>query len=271
MFWSAMREAGWIEGQGIEVQPRYATSTDQLNEMAADLIRSGVDLIMTDSTAAARAAKRATTTLPIVFNLAGDPVANDLVASLSRPGGNLTGFWQGLYAEKMLATLKSALPKTSRIAVASDVALRPELERAAAELRVELRNVEVATANAFARFFEIARRANADAVMISNVPFLMPALSRIGGAATHSRFPAIAPFSDFVKGGGLLAYGPVPGQQWARMADQVDKILRGAKPAEIPVELPTRFSLAVNLAAAKALGVTLSPETLLRADEVVRE
>jgi putative tryptophan/tyrosine transport system substrate-binding protein len=264
-----MNELGWFEGRNITIEPRYG-SDEQMRELAAELVRSKVDLIMTDSTPASLAAKEATATIPIVFLVAADPVAGGLVASLARPGGNLTGYVIGSYEEKMLETLKAALPRLSRVARPAGVLLLPDVRRAATGLGLELLGVEGLIPDRFELFLASARKAGADALLIPNIAGLNESLDRLGGAATSAHLPAIGPYAAFARGGGLLAYGPQLGQGWPRIAAQVDKILRGAKPADLPVEQPTRFTLTVNLKAAKALGLTIPQSLLLSADEIIQ-
>jgi putative ABC transport system substrate-binding protein len=267
-FWARMSELGWVEGRNVAIEPRYG-AREQLRELAADLVRSRVDLILTVSTPASLAAREATATIPIVFLVGADPVARGLVASLARPGGNLTGYALGLYDEKMLETLKAALPRLSRVALPAGGPPFPDTERAARDLGLELREIEGLNPDRFDLFFANARKWGADALFIPNIAWLSESLARLGGAATSARLPAIGAETSFASGGGLLAYGPTSGQHWPRIASQVDKILRGAKPAELPVEQPSRFTLAVNLEAAKALGVVIPQLLLLSADEVI--
>ncbi|HEY2816589.1 MAG TPA: ABC transporter substrate-binding protein [Casimicrobiaceae bacterium] len=267
-FWDSMRELGWVEGQNIKIEPRYSAGLEQLPALAAELVRLKVDLMLTDSPEAARAARDATATIPIVFVVGSDPVGRGLVASLARPGGNLTGFAYGMYEGKMLETLKAALPRLSRVAVPVTGPPSSGLVGAAKELAVELQGIETPTLNALGGFFDRARQMGADAALIPNIAWVNPVLPRIGGDATSARFPAIGPFRPFAEGGGLLAYGPFA-QHWPRFAVFVDKILRGARPADLPVEQPTRFTTVINLGAAKALGLRLPQWLLLSADEII--
>ena len=266
-FWDSMRELGWIEGQNIKIEARYSAAPDQLPALATELVRLKVDLILADSTTAARAAKRATTTIPIVFIVGANPEARGLVASLARPDGNLTGFAYGAYEEKMLETLKVALPSLSRVAIPEPES--PVIKGAARSLGIELQVIEASQLDAFAGFFEIARRAGADAALIPNISWLVPVLERVGAYAADARFAAIGPFRSFVIGGGLFSYGPSDGQHWTRVALLADKILRGANPANLPVEQPTRFETVINLKTSRALGLTLPQWLLLSADEVI--
>ena len=170
----------------------------------------------------------------------------------------------------MLDALKAALPGSSRVALPAGGPPFPDTERAARRLGLELLEIEGLSPDRFDHFLANARKAGADALLIPNIAWLSESLARLGGAATSARLPVIAAYRSFARGGGLLAYGPTPGQVWPRLAAQVDKILRGAKPADLPVEQPTRFTLAVNLKAAKVLGITIPQLLLLSADEVIQ-
>jgi len=276
----ALRELGWIEGKNLKFERRSADRGDQLPSLAAELVRLKVDLILTNGTRAARAAKEATKAIPIVFNLGEDPVANGLVASFARPGGNLTGFVIGLYDEKALEVLKEALPALRRVAYpapggpgADERRARAErfagLHAAARALGVEVQGIPVQGPSDLDGFFAAARRAGADAVLVANIAWFRPYLERIGAASAKSRLPAIGYDRQFAESGGLLSYGPMPLQNVPRLAAQIDKILKGAKPADLPVEQPTKFELAINLKTAKALGLTIPPSVLGRADQVI--
>ena len=273
-FTDAMRELGWIEGQHFKVERRNADRQDQLPALAAELLRLKVDLILAGGTPATRAAKAATKTIPIVFSLADDPVGSGLVASFARPGGNLTGFTAGVYDEKLLEVLKGTVPGAMRVAYAApaqESGTRPErLNAAARVLGVEIRPIVVQGPKDFDRFFASARDLGSDAVLVPNVAWFRPHLERIGFAAAKSHLPAIGYDRGFAQSGGLLSYGPAPLQNVPRIAAQVDKILKGAKPGDLPVEQPTRFEFVINLKTAKALGLTIPPAVLARADEVIQ-
>jgi ABC-type uncharacterized transport system substrate-binding protein len=273
-FADAMRELGWIEGQHFKLERRNADRRDQLPALAAELVRLKVDLILTGGTPAARAAKGATNTIPIVFSVADDPVESGLVASLARPGGNLTGFTLGVYDEKLLEVLKEAVPGTTRVAYAApaqETGTRPErLTTAARVLGVGVRPIVVHGPRDFDRFFVSARDLGSDAIIVPNVAWFRPHLERIGLAAAKSRLPAIGYDRGFAQSGGLLSYGPAALQNVPRVAAQVHKILNGVKPADLPVEQPTKFELVINLKTAKALGLTIPPRVLARADEVIQ-
>jgi putative ABC transport system substrate-binding protein len=273
-FTDAMRDLGWIEGQHFTLERRSAERQDQLPVLAAELLRLKVDLILTGGTPATRAAKAATKTIPIVFSLADDPVGSGLVASFARPGGNLTGFTLGVYDEKLLEVLKGTVPGATRVAYAApaqESSTRPErLNAAARVLGVEIRPIVVQGPKDFDRFFASARDLGSDAVLVPNVAWFRPHLERIGFAAAKSHLPAIGYDRGFAQSGGLLSYGPAPLQNIPRIAAQVNKILKGAKPADLPIEQPTKFELVINLKTAKALGLTIPASVLARADEVLQ-
>ena len=270
VLWDAMRVLGWVEGRNVELEPRYADSADQLPGLATELVRLKVDLIFTAGTGPTRAAKEATTTIPIVFSVGGDPVERGLVANMARPNGNLTGYALGLYEEKQLEVLKAALPKISRVAYPDLEGANPLSLNAANAIGVQVVGVAVRNPAEFGSFFIAARSAGADAVLIHDVARLVPHMERIGAEASKSHFPAIGFRRIFAEGGGLLSYAPLLMDSRIRQAAQIDKILRGTKAGELPVEQPTRFELVVNLTAAKALGLTIPQSLLLRADEVIQ-
>jgi putative ABC transport system substrate-binding protein len=273
-FADAMRELGWIEGQHFTLERRNADRRDQLPALAAELVRLKVDLILTGGTPATRAAKEATSTIPIVFSVADDPVGSGLVTSFARPGGNLTGFTLGVYDEKLLEVLKEAVPGATRVAYAApaqETGTRAERLNAAARiLGVEIRPIVVRRPEDFDRFFASAKAMASDAMLVPNVAWFRPHLERIGLAAAKSRLPTIGYDRRFAQSGGLLSYGPAPLQNVPRVAARVHKILNGAKPADLPIEAPTKFEFVINLKTAKALGLTIPPSLLARADEVIQ-
>ena len=274
----AMRELGWVEGQNFMIERRNAEAREQLPALAAELVRLKVDLIFALGTLAAQAAKDATKTILIVFRLGDDPVATGLIASFARPGGNLTGFAMGLYEDKLLEVLKEALPRVSRVAyplpadpspVGPANRLQVRLTEAARTLGVELRRIDIRRPPDFDAFFAAARRQGTDAALVPNITWFRPLLVRIGDAAARSRLPAIGYDTQFAQSGGLLSYGPVSVESSPRLAVQIDKILRGTRPADLPVEQPTKFELVINLKTAKALGLTIPQTLLLRAGQVI--
>ncbi len=274
-FLNAMRELGWVEDQNFKIERRTADRRDQLRTLAAELVRLKVDIILTIGTPATRAAKEATKTIPIVFTLAADPVETGLVASFARPGGNLTGFAVGLYDAKFLEVLKEALPGVSRVVYPAPAPIAPGTSRAslnatARVLGVEIKGIAVHEPRDFDRVFVAAKRLGGGAVLVPNVAWFRPHLERIGAAAAKSRLPAISYDRRFAESGGLLSYGPTPLQNVPRLAAQIDKILKGAKPADLPIEQPTKFELVINLKSAKTLGLTIPQSLLVRADEIIQ-
>ncbi len=259
-FRQGARELGYVEGQNIVVEYRAAEARlDRFPALASDLVRLKVDLIVAGSTAAARAAQQATTTIPVVAPTMGDPIGDGFVASLARPGGNITGltFLGPELAPKRLELLKEALPKMSRLA-------------AARTLGVQLHLVGVRSPDEIDRAFSTMARQRPDAfVMFPSVMFFIERRRVIDLAQKH-RLPSIYVAREFVEPGGLISYGASIAGLFRRTATYVDKTLKGAKPADLPVEQPTKFELVINLKTAKALGLTLSPSLLQRADEVIQ-
>ena len=270
-FWAAMRELGWIEGRNVRVVRRYADRNDQLPALAAEIVQSNVDLIMTQGTPAAQSAKRATQSIPIVFGVGSDPVGSGLVASMARPGGNLTGFVNGLYDAKLLQILKEALPTASRVAYPTS-SLQDQNQQflsAAKAIGIQVQAIAIGGPEGIGSFYATARKSGMDAVVIHNIAALGPHLQRLGSESAKAKVPAIGFTRVIAESGGLLSYGPTV-QAAPRVAVQVDKILRGAKPGDLPVEQPTRFQLVINLKTAKTLGLTIPQALLLRADEVIQ-
>jgi len=269
----ALRELGWVEGKNLLFERRGADRGEQLPSLAGELVQLKVDLILTNGTRAARAAKAATKAIPVVFNLGEDPVANGLVASLARPGGNLTGFVVGLYDEKALEVLHEALPGVRRVAypaAAGPGERYAPLHAAGRTLGIEIQGIPVQGPSDFDGFFVAARRAGASAVLVENIAWFRPYLQSIGAASVKSRLPAIGYYRQFAEAGGLLSYGPAQFENVPRLAAQIDKILKGVRPADLPIEQPTQFDLVINLKTAKALGLTIPPSVLARADEVIQ-
>ena len=274
-----LRELGYIEGQNVAIEWRFAEGReDRLPDLAAELIRLKVDVILTINTPATQAAKSATTTIPIVFTAVADVAAAKLVGSLARPGGNITGLTT-LVAEtsgKRLALLKEALPRVSRAAVlwnsSSDgagFAFR-ELVAASRPLGVQLQDAGVRDPEWIERALEAATKGRAGAVLVIDDVVITSHRGRILDLAGKRRLPVVSLYRDFVEAGGLLSYGTSATDMFRRAATYVDKILRGARPADLPVEQPTKFELVINLKTAKALGLTIPQSLLQRADELIR-
>lgn len=277
-FFDALRELGYIEGRNIIVERRFgAGSVDRLNEFAAELVALKVDLIVAAATPAAQAARKATTTIPIIFVAVVDPVGAGLVASLARPAANITGL-SLVSAEliaKRLELISEVVPKLSRIAVflnptnASNTLQLREAETAARTLRVQLQLLKVQAPNDFERAFQAAVQDRAGALMVLDDPLGFIERARVASLAAKHRLPTIYGFRESAEAGGLIAYGVSMPDHYGRAATYVDKILKGARPADLPAEQPTKFELTINLKTAKALGLTFPQSMLLRADRLI--
>jgi len=277
-FRRGLRELGYIEGQNIAIEWRYADSqADRLPGLAAELVRLNVDVIVAAGVEPTRAAKQATTTIPIVMGQSGDPLGLGLVASLARPGGNITGLTI-LAAElngKRLGLLHEAIPRTSSVAVLTHPLERSgpmmqEVQAAARRLAVQLEVVEAGDPRDFEGAFRAMARRRAQALMTLPDPMFWTHRARIAELALTGRLPTMFPEREFVDAGGLMAYGPSLPDSWRRSATYVDKILKGAKPADLPIEQPTTFELVVNLKTAKAIGLTIPPSVRRQATEVIQ-
>jgi putative ABC transport system substrate-binding protein len=278
-----LRELGYVEGRNLLVEYRDAEGkTERFPALAAELVLLKCDVIVTTGgTLAAQAAKQATTTLPIVFASVGDAVAEGLVTSLARPGGNVTGLTVAAteLVSKSLEVIKQAVPGVKRVAILfkpdamPDSAKKERLKAAdvaARALGLRLQIVEARGAEDFDRAFSDMTRARADALAVPATQVFNLERRRLVNLAAKNRLPAVYPNRDFVDAGGLMSYGPNLADMARRAASYVDKILKGAKPADLPVEQPTRFELVINLKTAKALGLTIPPSVLGRADEVIQ-
>jgi len=276
-FVQRMREVGWSEGRNLAIEYRWAEGhTERLPKLANELVRLKVDVILTHNTPPPLAAKRATSTIPIVFATSGDPVGTGIVASLARPGGNITGLssQQPETAGKRVELLRELIPGLRRLAILADVdnpytALdMVEVQGAARTVGVEIDTFQIQRAEQIAPAFETFQ-SRVQALYVLPVPLLFANRVRINTFAVAARLPTMHGGRELVEAGGLISYGPNWPHMWSRAADLVDKILRGAKPGEIPVEQPTKFDLTINLSTAKALGLEISPTLLARADEVI--
>jgi ABC-type uncharacterized transport system substrate-binding protein len=276
-FVQRLRELGWIEGRTIAIVFRWAEgSTERLLEIATGLVQLKVDVIVTSATAPVMAAKQATPTIPIVFAIAGDPVGNGLVASLARPGGNVTGLSAQItdLAGKRIELLREVLPGLHRLAILADmgspavVLESAEVQAAAATLGLEASTFEIRRAADIALAFD-AFKGNAHALYVPPAPLVNNNRLRINTLALGAHLPTMHGGREDVQAGGLLSYGPNYPDMYRRAADFVDKILRGTKPADIPVEQPTKYELVVNLVTAKALGLQIPETFLVRANEVI--
>jgi putative ABC transport system substrate-binding protein len=276
-FLQRLRELGWSEGRTVGVEYRWAEGRrERYAEIAAEFVRLKVDVVVTQGAAVTIAVRQATAATPIVFALAGDPVGNGLVASLARPGGNVTGLslQQADIASKRLELLREVVPGLSRLAVMANfenptTALEiSEIQSAAREMGFDIALLEIRNAQDIAPALT-ALRGRVEALYVISDPLLASNKMRINILATGEHLPTMHALRDQVEAGGLMSYGPNYADLWKRAADYVDKILRGAKPADLPVEQPTKFDLVINLTAAKALHIDLPPMLLARADEVI--
>jgi putative ABC transport system substrate-binding protein len=281
-FLQGMRDLGYVEGRNLVIEYRYAEGQlERFPALAAELVALNVEVLVAPPTPAAQAAKRATTTIPIVFAGAGDPVTSGLVTSLARPGGNITGL-SGLSPElvgKCLEQLKQAVPGVSRVAVLwqpggqgerAEKDMLKEAEVAARALGMRLQFVEARGTADFDRAFSDMTTARAGALTVLPSSMFNTERRRLADLAAKSRLPAVYQLREYVDAGGLMAYGANLADLNRRAAAYVDKILKGAKPADLPVEQATKFELVINLKTAKALGITIPQSVLLRADEVIQ-
>ena len=278
-FRHGLRELGYTEGKNIAIEPRYAEGNlARLPELAGELVRLNVDVIVVGGSTATRAAKNATKVIPIVMAHGSDPVELRYVASLARPGGNITGLTH-LAPElggKQLELLKDIIPGLSRVAVLTDPGTGghgpqiKELEIAAPALGLQIRPVEIPAANELESAFSKMVDERVRAFVGLQQPTLDRLRDRIVGLATKNRLPAMYPNSEYVESGGLMSYAADIVAMFHRTATYVDKILKGAKPGDLPVEQPTKFELVINLPAAKKIGLTIPPNVLARADRVIR-
>ena len=278
-FRQGLRDLGYVEGQTIALEVRWDEHhSERWPDLAADLVRLRVDLIVAGSTPATLAAKHATRTIPIVMGGVGDPVGDGLVASLAQPGGNVTGL-SNMAPEitgKRFELLKEAVPGLSRVGLLLDTG-NPrrhvqlyDHETAARELGVQLLPLEVQGPDEFAGAFQAAIQGHVQALIIQGSPLFGTHQARLVELALASRLPTIAVDGGYAHAGGLMTYGPSLSDIYWRAATYVDKILKGAKPADLPVERPMKFTLVINLKTAQAMGLTMPPTLLFQADEVIR-
>jgi putative tryptophan/tyrosine transport system substrate-binding protein len=277
-FVQRLRELGWIDGRNLAIEYRWADGrNERYAEAAAELVRLKVDIIVTVATPATLAAKQATTIIPIVFGAATDPIGTGLVQSLARPGGNVTGLSNQISdtSGKKLEFLREIVPSLRRLAILANPgnpAVLPdvvETQAAARKLGLEVTTSEVRRAEDITPAFDALVEAHADALYVCTDPLLNTYRIRVNTLALAARLPTIHGLREYVEAGGLMSYGPNLPDLMRRAADYVDKILRGAKPADLPVEQPTKFDLIINLTTAKALGLDVPPTLLVRADEVI--
>jgi putative ABC transport system substrate-binding protein len=278
-FREGLRELRYIEGRNIAIEYRWAKlRADHFAELAADLVRGRVDILFTWGSTATAAAKQATSTIPIVFVGVGDPIGPGFVGSLSRPGGNITGQsnLSRELSQKHLELLKEIAPRLARVAAlrnpdnpVSALLLR-DTEDAAPSFSVQLQVVEVSEPAKFDGAFLAMKRERAEALIVLADPVFLSHRARIAELAAKSRLPAVFNVEQYTEAGGLIAYGPSLTDMFRRAAIYIDKILKGAKPADLPVEQPKKFELVINLKTAKQIGLTVPPNVLARADKVIR-
>jgi putative tryptophan/tyrosine transport system substrate-binding protein len=279
VFRARLAELGWVEGRNLVIEARFGDGHfDRLPALISDIIGRNVDVIVTGGVPTVLAVKRATSTIPIVVCAMSDPVELGIAASLARPGGNLTGLSLGFsegFAGKWLELLHEAVPRASTLAVVlnpeskASARYRANLQEAAAKRGLKLRVIEVSDADRLEAAFQEAGRV-AQAVIVPPDPFTLHNSKRIASLAQKYRLPSMYGLIEYVTAGGFISYGPDLRANWRRGAELVDRVLRGTKPGDIPIEQPTQYTLAVNLKTAKALGITIPQSILVRADEVIR-
>lgn len=279
-FRQGLRELGYIEGQNIDIVYRYTNGDDQLPELAAELVRLKVDVIVTSSTAATRAAKNATTTIPIVMAAASDPVGTGLVVSLARPGGNITGLslMAPELAGKRLELLREVLPRVARVAFLASGRdpdgrlFVEEVQDAAERFGMQIQPLVIGGPEEIEGAFSamIRERAGALIVQPTFITYYSEQSRRVVDLAAKNRLATVSDYKEFVDAGGLISYGPDRRENFRRAATYVDKILKGSKPADLPVEQPIKFELVINLKTAKQIGLTIPPNVLARADKVIK-
>jgi len=278
-FRQGLRELGYVAGKNVVIEYRYTEGkSDRLPALAAELVRLRVDVIVTGGGATTRAAKEATTTIPIVFAQDGDPVASGFVASLARPGGNITGLsnFAPELNGKRLELLKEIVPKLSRVAVLGTSTVPgharflKETEPAAGALRLQLQFLDVRAPKDIETAFRAASKGRADGLLVLSGPVLTSHRTQVLDLAVESRLPSIYNFPEWVEAGGVMSYGVNLTDLFQRAATYVDKILKGAKPADLPVEQPKKFEFIINLKVAKQIGLTIPPNVLARADRVIK-
>jgi putative ABC transport system substrate-binding protein len=274
---AGLRDLGYVEGKNIVVEFRWAEDKyDRLPDLAAELVRLNVDVLVSQGTSGTLAAKRATTTIPIVMPNAGDPVSTGIVASLARPGGNVTGttYFNPEISAKRLEILKEAVPRMKRVAVLLNpvsplvVPILREMGIAAESLKLEIQQYEARAPKEFENAFAAMAKRRVDAAVVVDEAMLIANANAIAALAVRQKLPSIG-FLEFAEAGGLMAYGVNLIETFRRAAYFVDKILKGAKPADLPIERATKFGLVINRLTARAVGITIPQSILLRADRVI--
>jgi putative ABC transport system substrate-binding protein len=276
-FSGRLRDLGWSEGRNVKIEYRWAEGrTERSAQIAAEFVRLKVDVIVTYGTAAVMVAKQATSVIPIVFATAGDPVGNAIVASLARPGGNVTGMsiLETDTSAKRLELLRELVPSINRLAIIAHVgsagAMREvrELETVGGTLGLQTSSIEIRQAEDIAPAVK-ALKGRWDALFVATDPLVFSNRTQISTLALGARLPTICNYQEYAEAGCLMSYGPNVPDMWRRAADVVNKVLRGTKPSEIPVEQPTKFDLVINLKTAKALRITVPQSIFVRADRVI--
>ena len=277
VFRQRLATLGYVEGKNIVIEDRSAEGhAERLGELARELVASKVEIIVTPGVTGSRAARQATSTIPIVMLHAGDPVGAGLIASLARPGGNVTGTTNLSYAGKQVELVRELVPRAAKLVIllnpsnANVHKLVTDAMEAGRKFNLSISVAEVARAEDFSNAFTMIRDTRPDALLIMGDPFIGQHQAEVLAFAASARLPASYDVTDWSRAGGLIAYGPILAEHYVIGAGYVDRILKGAKPADLPVEQPTRFELVINSKTAKALGLTI-PQTLLqRADEVIQ-
>jgi putative ABC transport system substrate-binding protein len=276
-FLEGLRDLGYVEGQNIAIEYRFADGNDQLPALAAELVGLNVDLILASATPASVAAKDATTTIPIVMGGSGDPVGTGLVPSLAHPGGNLTGMSNfTLLAAKRLELLRAIIPGLAHVLVMSNdtsplhVPQEEDVQTAGQEVGIGIRILPLRSVADFERAFQAAASTRADAVILLTDSLVTNERDRLAELALRYRLPSVFDYRENVEAGGLLSYGPSIVDNYRRAATYVDRILKGARPADLPVEQPIKFDLVINLKAARVLGLTIPQSILQQATEVIQ-
>ena len=277
LFRARLRELGYVEGKSILIDDRYADGDSQrLDELARELVAARVDVIVASALAATVAARHASDTIPIVMVHAGNPVGAGLIASLSRPGGNVTGTTNVPLGGKQVQLIREVVPRVAKLAVlanptnAGATLILADIADAARSFGISVIVVEVSRTDDFPKAFAAIRSARPDALMVLVEPMIGGSRKQIVEFAAGSRLPAIYDFGGVARDGGLISYSPVFLDHYPLAADYVDKILKGAKPADLPVQQPAKFELLINLKTAKALGLAIPQSVLVRADEVIQ-
>ena len=277
VFRQRLAELGYVEGKSILIEERFAEgNADRLGTLARELVTSKVDVIVSPAVTASRAARQATSTIPIVMVHAGDPVGAGLIASLARPGGNVTGTTNLSYAGKQMELMRELVPRATKLAIIlnpTNAGARryvTDAMEAGRKFDLNIAVAEVARVEEFQNAFTMIRDMRPDGLLVMADPFIGSQLAQVIGFVASTRLPATYDEPNMARAGGMVAYGPLLAEHYVMAAGYVDRILKGAKPADLPVEQPTRFELVVNLKTATALGLTIPQSLMVRADEVIR-